>query len=292
MLKNAKKNAFCPLDASLCEQISSASKSVVFITFSRCTLIDCLISFFTINAMTKMWSFWWRNLWSLLLPKICDMRWWAVFERIYWVFWIPLPTALTLECQIFFAVFLKHTLAKPKKNDIQKNEHFPASIKTRKKISIYLEKKKSHFWKISPTSHTLRFYLTHHNRTRFFHFLPKKLINLPFFIAISCFFSIFFRITICKPNLICQKCVINTFAKYFFHFPAKSPYIEQILGKKCILLNTLLILDKCKIFKYFWKTIMKIILTKMAVFCLILKKIHRVTPIENGWFLANFEENS
>ena len=81
MLKNAKKNAFCPLDASLCEQISSASKSVVFITFSRCTLIDCLISFFTINVMTKMWSFWWRNLWSLLLPKICDMRWWAVFDH-------------------------------------------------------------------------------------------------------------------------------------------------------------------------------------------------------------------
>mgnify|MGYP006974796988 CR=1 FL=1 len=81
MLKNAKKNAFCPLDASLCEQISSASKSVVFITFSRCTLILCLISFFTINVMTKMWSFLWRNLWSLLLPKICDMRWWAVFDH-------------------------------------------------------------------------------------------------------------------------------------------------------------------------------------------------------------------
>ena len=81
MLKNAKKNGFFPLHASLCEQISSASKSVVFITFSRCTVIDCLISFFTINVMTKMWSFWWRNLWSLLLPKICDMRRWAVFDH-------------------------------------------------------------------------------------------------------------------------------------------------------------------------------------------------------------------
>ena len=79
--KTRKKNGFCPLDASLCEQISSASKSVIFITFSRCTLILCLISFFTINVMTKMWSFWWRNLWSLLLPKICDMRWWAVFDH-------------------------------------------------------------------------------------------------------------------------------------------------------------------------------------------------------------------
>ena len=203
-------------------------------------------------------------------------------------------SSLTLEClKFFFCCFLKHTLAKQKKNDIQKNEHFPASIKTRiKKCQYTLRKKKSHFWKISPTSHTLRFYLTHHNRTRFFHFLPKKIDKFTILHRNFVFFSIFFRITICKPNLICRKCVINTFAKYFFHFPAKSPYIEQILGKKCILLNTLLILDKCKIFKYFWKIIMKIILTKMAVFCLILKKIHRVTPIENGWFLAIFEENS
>ena len=83
MLKNKKKSAFyiLNLDVSLYEQISSGSKSLVLITFSRCTLILCLISFFTINVMTKMWSFWWRNLWSLLLPKICDMRWWAVFDH-------------------------------------------------------------------------------------------------------------------------------------------------------------------------------------------------------------------
>ena len=159
-------------------------------------------------------------------------------------------------------------------------------------MSIYLEEK-NHIFEKSPLPAILcDFTLLTIIEHAFSIFYQKKLINLPFFIAISCFFSIFFRITICKPNLICRKCVINTFAKYFFHFPAKSPYIEQILGKKCILLNTLLILDKCKIFKYFWKIIMKIILTKMAAFCLILKKIHRVTPIENGWFLAIFEENS
>ena len=200
---------------------------------------------------------------------------------------------LTLECQkFFFCSFLKHTLAKQKKWHPKKWAFSRQHKNKNKKMSIYLEEKKSHFWKISPTSHTLRFYLTHHNRTRFFHFLPKKIDKFTILHRNFVFFSIFFRITICKPNLICRKCVINTFAKYFFHFPAKSPYIEQILGKKCILLNTLLILDKCKIFKYFWKIIMKIILTKMAAFCLILKKIHRVTPIENGWFLAIFEENS
>ena len=206
----------------------------------------------------------------------------------------PTLLFLTLECAyLFFCCFLKHTLAKPKKWHPKKWAFSRQHKNKNKKMSIYLEeKKKSHFWKISPTSHTLRFYLTHHNRTRFFHFLPKKIDKFTILHRNFVFFSIFFRITICKPNLICQKCVINTFAKYFFHFPAKSPYIEQILGKKCILLNTLLILDKCKIFKYFWKIIMKIILTKMAAFCLILKKIHRVTPIENGWFLAIFEENS
>ena len=35
---------------------------------------------FTINWTSKMWSFWWRNLWSLLLPKKCDMRWWVAFD--------------------------------------------------------------------------------------------------------------------------------------------------------------------------------------------------------------------
>ena len=33
-------------------------------------------------------------------------------------------------------------------------------------------------------------------------------------------------------------------------------------------------------------------LSEMADFRLILKKNHTVTPIENGWFLAKFEEKS
>ena len=135
--------------------------------------------------------------------------------------------------ELFFLLFFETYPCKTKKNDIQKNEHFPASIKTSiKKCQYTLRKKKSHFWKISPTSHTLRFYLTHHNRTRFFHFLPKKIDKFTILHRIFVFFWNFFKITICKPHVIYQNCVINTLAKYFFYFPAKSPYIEQILWKK------------------------------------------------------------
>ena len=81
MLKNKKKSAFCLLDASLCEQISSASKSLVVTTISRCTLILCLISFFTINLMTKMWSDEMKKFRWFLLPKNGDMRWWVVFDH-------------------------------------------------------------------------------------------------------------------------------------------------------------------------------------------------------------------
>ena len=52
---------------------------------------------------------------------------------------------------------------------------FPISIQTtHQKYQYTLIHQKSRFWKITPTSHTVRFYLTHHNRTRFFHFSPKK----------------------------------------------------------------------------------------------------------------------
>ena len=133
----------------------------------------------------------------------------------------------------FFLLFFETYPCKTKKNDIQKNEHFPASIQTRNKKSPYtLRKKKSHFWKISPTSHTLRFYLTHYNRTRFYQKIIDEITILHRnFVC----FSIFFRITICKPNLICQKCVKSDMkypCKIFFYFSAKSPYIEQILEIK------------------------------------------------------------
>ena len=132
----------------------------------------------------------------------------------------------------FFLLFFETYPCKTKKNDIQKNEHFPASIKTSIKKCQYTLRKKNHIFEKSPLPAILcDFTLLTIIEHAFSIFYQKKLINLPFFIAISCFFSIFFRITICKPNLICRKCVINTFAKYFFHFPAKSPYIEQILGK-------------------------------------------------------------
>ena len=133
----------------------------------------------------------------------------------------------------FFCCFLKHTLAKPKKNDIQKNEHFPASIKTRIKKCQYTLRKKNHIFEKSPLPAILcDFTLLTIIEHAFSIFYQKKIDKFTILHRNFVFFSIFFRITICKPNLICRKCVINTFAKYFFHFPAKSPYIEQILGKK------------------------------------------------------------
>ena len=43
---------------------------------------------------------------------------------------------------------------------------------------------------------------------------------------------------------------------------------------------------------YFWRKFIGLALSKIADFWLILNKIHRVAPIENGWFLHIFEENS
>ena len=45
------------------------------------------------------------------------------------------------------------------------------------------------------------------------------------------------------------------------------------------------------IFAYFWRKTIGLTLSKMDDFCLFLKKNHRVNPIQNGWFLPNFEEN-
>ena len=102
---------------------------------------------------------------------------------------IVMPTSLTLERTKFFLLFFETYPCKTKKNDIQKHEHFPTSIKTRiEKCEYTLMQKKSHFWKISPTSQRLRFPLTHHNRTRFFHFLPKKIDKFTILHRIVVFF--------------------------------------------------------------------------------------------------------
>ena len=132
----------------------------------------------------------------------------------------------------FFAVFWNIPLQNQKKWH-PKKWPFPISIQTtHQKYQYTLIHQKSRFWKITPTSHTVRFYLTHHNRTRFFHFSPKKIDKFTIIHRIFVFFWNFFKITIFKPHVIYQNCVINTLAKYFFYFPAKSPYIEQILWKK------------------------------------------------------------
>ena len=113
----------------------------------------------------------------------------------------------------FFAVFWNIPLQIQKKWH-PKNDHLLASIKTSpKKCQYTLRKKKSYFWKICPSSHTLRFYPTHYNRTRFY---QKTLMKLPFFIAISCVFQSFSespyvsRIWFAK-NLL--KMIWNTLAK-------------------------------------------------------------------------------
>ena len=114
----------------------------------------------------------------------------------------------------FFCCFLKHTLAKPKKNGIQKNEHFPASIKTRSKIYQYTLRKKNNIFEKSPLpailcDFTLLTIIEHA-------FTKKSLMKLPFFIAISCVFQSFSespyvsRIWFAKNVL---KVIWNTLAK-------------------------------------------------------------------------------
>ena len=130
-------------------------------------------------------------------------------------------------------LFFETYPCKTKKNDIQKKWAFSRQHKNKhKKMSIYLEEKKSHFWKISPTSHTLRFYLTHYNRTRFYQKIIDEITILHRnFVC----FSIFFRITICKPNLICQKCVKSDMeypCKIIFLFFCKITIYRANLGNK------------------------------------------------------------
>ena len=63
---------------------------------------------FKINWTSKMSSFWWRNLWSLLLPKKCDMRWWVAFDfdQVNWKNNFVLYLILSFK-QLKFGLFLK-----------------------------------------------------------------------------------------------------------------------------------------------------------------------------------------
>ena len=80
----------------------------------------------------------WNDIWC----SITGMKWLMQKRCIFY--------HLTLECpRFFFAVFWNIPL-KTKKNDIQKNEHFPASIKTSIKKCQYTLRKKNHIFEKSP----------------------------------------------------------------------------------------------------------------------------------------------
>ena len=94
----------------------------------------------------------------------------------------------------------------------QKNKH---------KKCQYTLRKKNHIFEKSPLPAILcDFTLLTIIEHAFSIFYQKNIDKFTILHRNFVFFSIFFRITICKPNLICQKCVKNTIAKYFL-FPCK-----------------------------------------------------------------------
>ena len=127
-------------------------------------------------------------------------------------------TTLTLECPIFFCCFLKHTLAK-QKNDIQKNDHFPSAYKPHTKNINIPWYNKSHVFEKSPLPAILcGFTLLTIIEHVFSIFHQKKIDKFTILHRIFVFFWNFFKITICKPHVLYQNCVINTLVKYFFIF--------------------------------------------------------------------------
>ena len=132
----------------------------------------------------------------------------------------------------FFAVFWNIPLQMQKKWHPKKWPFARQHKNDPKKMSIYLEKKKSYFWKISPLWRALRFYPSHYNRTRFY---QKNIDEITILHRNFVCFSIFFRITICKPNLICQKWVKSDtkyHCKIIFFFFCKITIYKPNLGNK------------------------------------------------------------
>ena len=113
-----------------------------------------------------------------------------------------LQKRLTLEWSKFFCCFLKHTFAKPKKNDIQKNEHFPASIKTRIKKCQYTLRKKNHIFEKSP--------------------LPAILCDFTLLTIIEHVFSIFYQKNIDKFT------ILHRIFVFFFETFSKSLYVSRM----------------------------------------------------------------
>ena len=149
----------------------------------------------------------------------------------------------------------------------------PLKNVTPKKCEYPLRQKKSHFWKIYPSIHTHVLYPRQYNRTRFY---QKNIDEITILHRNLVCFSSFFRITICKPNLIFQKCVKSDMkypCKIIFYFSVKSPYIKQILKIKMYIVKYTADFEKIS---NFW----------------LLKKNHMLNPNPNGCFLANFEQKS
>ena len=127
-------------------------------------------------------------------------------------------------------------------------------------------------------------------------FLPKKIIKLPYSIAISCDFHVFSKYPYLSRFTFYQKVknwLYNTIAITFFwlipnlHF--KISNLQKIATNDTCTCD----LDVTSIENlWFWAKFEGLVLSKMAHFWLFLKKIHRVSPVENSWFLANFGENS
>ena len=74
------------------------------------------------------------------------------------------------------------------------------------KCEYPLRQKKSHFWKICPSIHTHVLYPRQYNRTRFY---QKNIDEITILHRNPVCFSSFFKITICKPNLMFQTCSKN-----------------------------------------------------------------------------------
>ena len=132
----------------------------------------------------------------------------------------------------FFAVFWNIPLQN-QKNDIQKNDHLLASISyPPKKMSISLKKKNHIFEKSALPAIPMHFTLV----TIIEHAFTKKNIDeITILHRNFVCFSIFFRITICKPNLICQKCVksdMKYHCKIIFFFFCKITIYKANLGNK------------------------------------------------------------
>lgn len=184
----------------------------------------------------KLYSFcklpaWWKCTQTHLLTKVRDFERFEVAKTWKGKLCEKLLNLRTL--QFFFLLFFETYPCKFKKNDIQKKWPFARQHKNDpKKMSIYLEKK-NHIFEKSPLhlmlcDFTLLTIIEHA-------FTKKNIDEITILHRNFVCFSIFFIITICKPNLICQKCVKSDtkyHCKIIFFFFCKITIYTANLGNK------------------------------------------------------------